>query len=70
MTVAVAFAIPVTLAVTVVDPDPTAITGTLTAVAFAANVTVDGTMATVVLPDMRFTESALASGADNVSVRF
>jgi hypothetical protein len=70
VTAAVAFAIPAALAVIVVDPAPAAVTGTRTAVVFAAIVAVDGTVATAVLPELRLTERALARGADNVSVRF
>jgi hypothetical protein len=52
-------------------PAPAAVTGTLTVVAFAGKLTVDGTPATFVLLDVRETMRPVAgAGAERVNVKF
>jgi hypothetical protein len=61
----------VVLAVTVADPVPTPVTGTLAVVAPAANVTDDGTVATLALLDARLMVSPpVGAGPESVSVAF
>lgn len=60
----------VALAVMVVEPEPTPVTGTVTLVAFAGKVTEDGTVATPVLVELRLTVKALDCGEETVKLRF
>ncbi len=72
-TVAVALAIPGTLlvAVIVVDPPDTPVTGTSTEVALGGKVTEDSTVATPALEDARFTTRPPdGADGDRVNVRF
>jgi hypothetical protein len=72
VTLAVVLAMEVALAlITMLLPAVTPVTGTLTLVAPAANVTVAGTVATAGLAELRFTiRPAAGAGPDRVSVRF
>ena len=70
---AVALAMPGLLAVIVVEPFlvPPPVTGTLTEVAFGANDTEDGTVATLVSEELRLTcRPVPGAGLDRVSKRF
>jgi hypothetical protein len=58
------------LAWIVVDPGPTAVTGTVTLAALAGKETVAGSVATAELAEVKFTVKAAGSGAAIVSVRF
>src|SRR3954447_26259619 len=59
------------LACSVLDPAPTLVTGTLTLVAFAANVAVAGTVTAAVLLEMRFTvRPPVGAGAARFSAIF
>jgi hypothetical protein len=59
------------LACIVVDPDPTAVTGTAALVAFAGIVTLEGTVATVGLLELKLmVKPPAGAGDDKVNVRF
>src|ERR1700736_6527100 len=58
------------LAVIVADPGVTPVTGTVTLVAPAANVTVAGTVATPVLLELRLAVSPAVAPADRFKVKF
>ena len=71
LTLAVVLAMEGALALITVLPTCTPVTGTLTLVAPAANVTVAGTVAIAGLAELRFTvRPAAGAGPDSVSVRF
>jgi len=71
VTPAVAFGMPVALAVSVVDPAASPVTGTFTLLVLAPKLTVEGTVATPILPALRLTVRPLAgAGTDRFSVRF
>lgn len=69
-TAAVAFVIFAALAVIVVEPGATPVTGTLTLATPAEKVAVPGTVATPGLLEARVTVSAAGNGADKLNVRF
>lgn len=58
------------LAVRVTDPAPTPVTGTDTLAAPVPRLTSEGTVATVVLLELRVTTKPAGAGADRFSVRF
>ena len=60
----------VALAVTVVEPEATPVTGTFTLVAFAGTFTDAGTVAAPVLVELRLTVNALVCAGDTVKLRF
>ena len=71
VTPAIALGIPGALAVMVANPGAAPVTGTVAEVAFAPKVTLGGTVAALVLFELRFTVRPPAgAGADKVSVRF
>jgi hypothetical protein len=71
VTSAVAFGMPVALAVIVADPAATPVTGTVTLLAFAPKFTNAGTMTVPGLLELRLTVNPLAkAGDDRFSVRF
>jgi hypothetical protein len=70
VTLAVVLGMLPALAVIVADPAATPVTGTETVVAPVPKVTVAGTVATLVLLELRLTASPAAAGADKVRVRF
>jgi hypothetical protein len=70
LTVAVALPMLGALAVIVTDPPATPVTGTGRLLTPVANVTVAGTVATVVSPELSLTTSVAGAGAERFSVRF